>query len=105
MSFKGRSDGDQQSIRELQQKICEQETHIVQLEACKAGLTLERDETIAGELQDLRVELDNARLRLAGLEEERNHGMKVMQEKTELLTECQVNIAVMEENLLNKDKV
>ncbi|XP_028410863.1 centromere-associated protein E-like [Dendronephthya gigantea] len=103
-SFNGRCDSDQVSIRELREVIREQETRIVELEACKAGLTLERDETIAGELRDLRVELESTRSRLVEFEEEKKRGMKVLQEKIEQLAEYKMNVEVMEENIQKKDE-
>ena len=89
----------------MQDVIREQETRVVELEACKAGLTLERDETIAGELRDLRAELEDTRSRLVEFEEEKKRGMKVLEEKIELLAEYKVNIKILEENVQKKEEV
>ena len=94
-----------QCINELKQRIREQEENIVQLEACKAGLTLERDETMAGEMRNLRMEVEDARSRLIEFEEEKNRETKVLQEKNELLKECELNIELLEEDIKNKDQV
>lgn len=93
------------SIDELKQEIREQEENIVQLEACKAALILERDETMAGEMRDLRIQVEDARSLLMEFEEEKDRETKVMKEKNELLEECEVNIELLEENIKNKDQV
>ena len=71
---------------------------ILQLNAYKAGLKLERDETMAGEVRDLRSSL-------VALEEDKSRQIQEiqdMQEKSKLLN---VNIELLEEGINQKNKV
>ena len=97
-SLNGRSDADQQSISELKQVIYERENIIVQLEACKAGLELEREETMGDDVRDLRSSL-------VALEEEKSRQIQEIQDMQEKSKLSNVNLELLEEEIKHRDKV
>ena len=71
---------------------------ILQLNAYKAGLKLERDEAMAGEMRDLRSSL-------AALEEEKSRQIQEIQDMQEKSKLSSVNIELLEEGINQKNKV
>ena len=71
---------------------------ILQLDAYKAGLKLERDEAMAGEMRDLRSSL-------AALEEEKSRQIQEIQDMQEKSKLSNVNIELLEEGINQKNKV
>ena len=71
---------------------------IIQLNAYKAGLKLERDETMAGEMRDLRSSL-------VALEEEKSRQIQEIQDMQEKSKLSNVNIELLEEGINQKNKV
>ena len=71
---------------------------ILQLNVYKAGLKLERDETMAGEMRDLRSSL-------VALEEEKSRQIQEIQDMQEKSKLSSVNIELLEEGINQKNKV
>ena len=71
---------------------------ILQLNAYKAGLKLERDEAMAGEMRDLRSSL-------VALEEQKSRQIQEIQDMQEKSKLSNVNIELLEEKINQKNKV